>query len=164
MKTINFCISKEFFILFKTLYSQEYIYLVISFQTYMTITDSGNYRWINYKSLCEQNGPCLMFSYITENPYVDLKFAFYRLPSLQCTHFTYPRLWGLLEAALLCPVLVIKAAAVFNLLRSDCVKGTHFNIFIVVSVIVTHFFSQRLTWKLSRDVNYEFIILKLRDS
>ena len=61
---------------------------------------------------------------------------------------SYPRLCGLLEAALLCSVLVIKdEAAVFNRFRSEAVKGTHFKIFMVVSGMVTQFFSHLRTWK-----------------
>ena len=64
--------------------------------------------------------------------------------------FTYPLLCGLLLEALVKLELEIRAAAVFNLFRSTAVKGTHFKIFMVVSVIVTHFLSHRRTWKMEK--------------
>ena len=63
---------------------------------------------------------------------------------------TYPLLCGLLLEALVKLELEIRAAAVFNLFRSTAVKGTHFKIFMVVSVIVTHFLSHRRTWKMEK--------------
>ena len=51
------------------------------------------------------------------------------------------------------------AAAVLSRFLSDCVNGTHFKIFIVVSEIVTHRFSHLRTYKLKKFVNLTIIIL-----
>ena len=60
-----------------------------------------------------------------------------------CVLVSYPLLCGFELVALL--VLEIMAAAVLSRFLSDCVNGTHFKIFMVVSEIVTHRFSHLRT-------------------